>query len=185
MPSARILAVCGPGNNGGDGLVAARHLKYFGHPTTILYPKATTNQLFCDLITQANVSKVPTLQELPEDFAESYDVILDAIFGFSFQASGEIREPFGSIMTKLGQATLPVVSVDIPSGWHVEEGYQGRGFESPACLISLTAPKLSAALFCGRAHYLGLRMVPDELLDKYGCRPPVQYPSSAQFVRLP
>ena len=39
MQRARILTICGPGNNGGDGLVAARHLQLFGHPSTIYYPK--------------------------------------------------------------------------------------------------------------------------------------------------
>ena len=83
--------------------------------------------------------------ELPEgsaaELASDYDVIVDAIFGFSFQADGEIRHPFGPLINTLNQSGLPVVSIDIPSGWHVEQGYQGKGFTSPSCLISLTAPK--------------------------------------------
>lgn len=57
----------------------------------------------------------------------------------------------------------PVVSVDIPSGWHVEEGdVEGDGLR-PEMLVSLTAPKRAARLFAGRHHYLGGRFVPPQI----------------------
>ena len=41
LPPCRVLTVCGPGNNGGDVIVAARHLSMFGYTSSLYYPKST------------------------------------------------------------------------------------------------------------------------------------------------
>ena len=81
--------------------MASRHLQLFGHSCTLLYPKETTNVHYLDLLTQAEKCKVARISELPEDIAANYDLVVDAVFGFSFQAQGAIREPFGGIIDKL------------------------------------------------------------------------------------
>jgi hydroxyethylthiazole kinase-like uncharacterized protein yjeF len=80
----RVLCICGPGNNGGDGLVAARHLFQFGYSPTVVYPKRPNKPLFINLATQMEMMGIPLLDGLPEgDLKDSTDVILDAIFGVS------------------------------------------------------------------------------------------------------
>ena len=110
-----------------------------------------TEQHFVNLVQQCQDVGVPILDELPTEFLEegtgAYDVVLDAIFGFSFK--GEPREPFASILKAImaAQASNPelqVISVDVPSGWNVDEGdTTGLGF-LPNVLISLTTFSLSA-----------------------------------------
>jgi NAD(P)H-hydrate epimerase len=96
------------------------------------------------------------------------DVVLDAIFGFSFKPP--VRAPFGAALPLIARAGLPIVSVDIPSGWDVERGDDvapdagGLGLGVPVLLypdvlVSLTAPKEGVRKFAGR-HFLGGRFVP-------------------------
>ncbi|KAM3857968.1 NAD(P)H-hydrate epimerase [Diretmus argenteus] len=176
-----LLVICGPGNNGGDGLVCARHLKLFGYEPTILYPKRPNKPLFQGLTTQCEKMEIPFLTEMPEAkvIDEAYNLVIDAIFGFSFK--GAVREPFGSILGVLKKTTVPTASIDIPSGWDVEQG-SADGLQ-PDMLISLTAPKKSAAMFRGRYHFLGGRFVPAALERKYQLNLP-QYPGTDCVLRL-
>merc|ERR1719419_1283865 len=177
-----LLVICGPGNNGGDGLVCARHLKLFGYEPTILYPKRPNKPLFQGLTTQCQKMEIPFLTEMPEAklIDEAYNLVIDAIFGFSFK--GAVREPFGSILNVLKKTTVPLASIDIPSGWDVEQGSSTDGLQ-PDMLISLTAPKKSASLFRGRYHFLGGRFVPPGLERKYQLNLP-QYPGTDCVLQL-
>ncbi|XP_006925276.2 NAD(P)H-hydrate epimerase, partial [Pteropus alecto] len=62
-----VLVICGPGNNGGDGLVCARHLKLFGYQPTIYYPKRPNKPLFTGLVTQCQKMDIPFLGEMPPE----------------------------------------------------------------------------------------------------------------------
>ncbi|CAN1349101.1 Phosphatidylinositol 4-kinase beta 1 [Linum perenne] len=188
----RVLAICGPGNNGGDGLVAARHLFHFGYKPVICYPKRTPKPLYSGLVTQLESLSVPfvAVEDLPSDLSKEFNIIIDAMFGFSFH--GSPRPPFDDLIQKLvhlhdpnvaDQRTPCIISVDIPSGWHVEDGDVNGGGIKPDMLVSLTAPKLGAKKFLGMHHFLGGRFVPPTVRDKYKlCLPP--YPGSSMFVRI-
>jgi NAD(P)H-hydrate epimerase len=180
----KILLVCGPGNNGGDGLVAARHLNLFGHDSVIVYPKRSSKQPhYANLIKTCEDLGIPILDSMPEDLS-SFATIVDAIFGFSFV--GTPRAPFDHIIQQMMDAQrhykIPIVAVDVPSGWNVDEGdVAGLGFQ-PQVLVSLTAPKLCAKKFKGR-HFCGGRFLPPILADKYGITMP-PYPGTAQIMEL-
>ena len=114
-------------------MVASRHLTQFGYRCTIVLPKPSNSPWFKSLIAQSKKFDVPILDSLPA-IAESGssssssdsktsiakpDLILDAIFGFSFDASKPIRAPFDSMIKFMATQSAPVVSVDVPSGAQV------------------------------------------------------------------
>jgi NAD(P)H-hydrate epimerase len=130
----------------------------------VVYPKRTDKPLYHGLVTQLRALNIPfreaddTINGPP--LKERYDVVIDAIFGFSFK--GAPRPPFDTLLDMLKPAAAPpaLVSVDIPSGWHVENGDESVGGLRPDMLVSLTAPKRGARAFQGAFHYLGGRFVP-------------------------
>ncbi|KAK3364578.1 YjeF N-terminal domain-containing protein [Lasiosphaeria hispida] len=179
----RILVAVGPGNNGGDGLVAARHLRHYGYQPTIYYPKRSKNDLYQRLAKQLEDLEVPFVDDFPAALG-STDHVVDAIFGFSF--SGEVREPFPAVIRALEETEVPVTSVDAPSSWNIEDGPPpsgaiGSAF-NPGVLVSLTAPKPLVRHFKGR-HFVGGRFVTPAIAKKYDLDLP-EYEGIDQVVEV-
>ncbi|KAK0105995.1 hypothetical protein ONS95_004502 [Cadophora gregata] len=178
----RVLIACGPGNNGGDGLVAARHLWHYGYKPTVYYPKQSKNELYQRLSTQLKNLNIPFTEDFSTALGDS-DHVVDAIFGFSF--AGQVREPFPAVIEALQRTSLPVTSVDAPSSWDIEDGPPASGPGSsfnPTVLVSLTAPKPLVKYFKGR-HFVGGRFVSPDIQKKYNLELP-EYEGIDQVVEV-
>lgn len=106
--NGRILVCCGPGNNGGDGLVCARHLAILGYKCTIYYPKRTDKELYRNLVTQCSSfgDAINFIESCPTTVDE-FSLLIDALFGFSYKPP--VRETFLPIIRTLEKATIPIV----------------------------------------------------------------------------
>lgn len=104
-----MLVCCGPGNNGGDGLVCARHLALMNYKPAVYYPKHTDKELYKNLTHQCCSMGVEIINECPSiDQAKGqYSLIVDAIFGFSFKPP--VRDAFVPILDLLKQSGIPIV----------------------------------------------------------------------------
>lgn len=191
----KVLVLVGPGNNGGDGLVAARHLKLWkGYDPVIYYPKKTTKTpLYSNLVTQLHQLQVGEIEELSQvqSLLESGGVklIIDSLFGFSFKPP--IRPPFNDLIGFLSanhNKMPPIISIDIPSGWDVDDGpINDETNIKPTMLISLTAPKPCAKFFNSSevVHYLGGRFINQQMAHKYGIEDLIDmYKGNEMIVKL-
>eukprot|EP00698_Gefionella_okellyi_P006826 TRINITY_DN163_c0_g1_i6.p1 TRINITY_DN163_c0_g1~~TRINITY_DN163_c0_g1_i6.p1 ORF type:complete len:207 (-),score=34.83 TRINITY_DN163_c0_g1_i6:49-669(-) len=180
----RAVVLVGPGNNGGDGLVAARHLFHFGYMPSIILPRAPKpDNIQARLVKQLHTLQIPISSEIPSTV--SAEILVDAVFGFSF--SGAVRAPYDGALRLLKSSVgqMKIVAVDIPSGWDVERGNVNELGPDPDMLISLSAPKTCAKfLRPDTLHYLGGRFVPPSVAQKYQLSLP-PYAGAEQCVRLP
>ncbi|KPJ68601.1 hypothetical protein AMJ44_06250 [candidate division WOR-1 bacterium DG_54_3] len=120
-----VAVVCGVGNNGGDGLVAARHLFNAGVKTSIyligkassLKPDPKTNLNILKKMKQ-NIIQIRLAKDLKG--VKKADLIIDAIFGIGL--SSEVREPYAGIIEYLNRSKKPILCVDVPSGLDADSG---------------------------------------------------------------
>jgi NAD(P)H-hydrate epimerase len=165
----KVLLACGPGNNGGDGLVAARHLFHYGYQPTVFYPKPTKQPIFEGLQKQLKGLKIPFTDDFDGDIKKT-DLVVDALFGFSFRPP--VRAPFDTVIQGMIDSKVPVLAVDIPSCWDVEGGPPAQGEVGsdfmPEYLISLTAAKPCVSHFKGQRHFIGGRFLSQDFAGKFG-----------------
>jgi len=128
---ASVVILAGPGNNGGDGFVVARHLAIAGirAEVALLAPRekttgdADTNLRVLEAMgfqVRALAGKVEAvLGELRPMLAEA-DLVVDGLLGTGTR--GEIREPYASAIGAVNDARRPVLAIDIPSGLDPDTG---------------------------------------------------------------
>jgi hydroxyethylthiazole kinase-like uncharacterized protein yjeF len=139
-PQGPVRILCGKGNNGGDGWIAARRLRRMGFEVEAI-----------DLWSG----------DVPDDFASWLDgsgAVVDAIFGTGFE--GAPREPALSAIEAINRCGVPVVACDIASGVDASSGeVEGAAVEADLT-VSFHAAKLGQRIAPGKWHSGELRVVP-------------------------
>ena len=144
--------VCGKGNNGGDGLVAARRLAESGYEVEalLLWPR---DELSPDATANLNRFDGSVREVGPADVAaalEGSGVVVDAIFGTGF--SGAPRAPADGAIEAINACGAPVVAADIPSGVDAATGeVEGAAVEADVS-VSFHAAKLGHWIAPGKWH---------------------------------
>lgn len=126
LSADRILAVCGTGNNGGDGVAAARLLKESGYDVTVLVlgQKERCSSELQQQLSIAECLDVPIFWDsdspITETRLQEYSIIVDAIFGIGL--AREVTGKYAQCIRALNASGKDIVSVDIPSGIHAGSG---------------------------------------------------------------
>lgn len=169
------LVLVGKGNNGGDGIVAARHLIEAGIGAELLFagdPGALTGEAALQRDIAAKMG-IPAGVYKPGTVAwERYAGVVDGLLGTG--AAGAPREPAASLIREANASGLPIVAIDIPSGLDADTG----GVHEPCIRADVTVAL--AFCKCGLMQYPGAGVagrvvvraigIPAALADRYGVR---------------
>lgn len=146
-----VSVVCGPGNNGGDGLAAARHLANAGANVKVhLVVPAEAYRAGSDPAIHLAVVLAMGLAVRDDLDLGGAGLILDGIFGTGLTRA--VRPPFGSAIEAINGAGSPVLAIDLPSGLDANTGaILGMAVRADVT-ATMGARKVGFALGDGPAH---------------------------------
>ena len=167
---SRCVVLCGKGNNGGDGFAVARHLAHNGYAVQLLCP-AGLDVLTDDAAANARSAlrlgiPVCTGYGGAEAMLSACDVVVDALFGFGFH--GAMSDADAQLVEMLNASECRVVSVDLPSGLHADDGVVAGPAVRADSTVTFSAYKRSAFLYPAADYYGELELcdigIPHEVL---------------------
>lgn len=126
LTGKRVVVLCGKGNNGGDGFVAARHLSEFGANVAVaLVESLPVTEIAKNMFTELRFTNVKTVHfydspELIKSMLASADYIIDAIYGIGFH--GCVPDTMIPIFSAAENSHASVIAIDIPSGAQCDTG---------------------------------------------------------------
>jgi len=150
-PMKRWAVLAGKGNNGGDGIAAARHLTEAGCSCEIILA-VPPEQLGADAALQLKAARsfgIPVQVFSPGATPwHRYDGIIDALLGTG--TAGAPREPYASMIREANDSGLPIVAVDIPSGLDADSGKVYEPCIRAVQTVTFACSKVGLALYPGK-----------------------------------
>ena len=160
----RAVVVCGKGNNGGDGFVAARHLARWGVRVAVVAVEAPADLREPTAGNASRLDEVSSIRLMGFDPAmldrelRRADVAIDAVFGTGFR--GVPEDEWAEAIAALNASPAPVIAVDIPSGVNGATGAVDGDAVRADLTVTFGAPKVGVALLPG-AELAGVVRVAD------------------------
>jgi hydroxyethylthiazole kinase-like uncharacterized protein yjeF len=146
-PSHRVVVVAGPGNNGGDGFVAARLLAEQGYGVTVLLLGDRVRLKGDAALAAGKWTGAVTID--PEVLADA-DVVIDALFGAGLDRP--VEGTAHSTIERMNALGAPVVAVDLPSGINGTSGALMGAAVNAAQTVTFFRKKPGHLLLPGRLH---------------------------------
>lgn len=171
---ARVLIICGSGNNGGDGYALARHLHNAGVDIALVPLKSPRPETDAG-INQTICSRMSLRRFSFEQIDDVHDVslIVDAIFGTGLDRP--VTDEAAEVIQWINQSGKPVLSVDVPSGMDCNSGEElgvavraSRTVTFAGLKVGFLEPHADELL--GEVDVVDIG-VPTEVLERFGKRP--------------
>jgi ADP-dependent NAD(P)H-hydrate dehydratase / NAD(P)H-hydrate epimerase len=161
-PVGPVRVVCGKGNNGGDGFVAARHLAAMGFEVEALlvWP---AEELRGDAAANFKRFDGALVEGEPGARLAGSGAVVDAIFGTGF--AGEAREPAAAAIAAINSCGAPVIACDVASGVDASSGEVAGPAVEADLSVTFHAAKLGHRVAPGKWHAGGLRVAPIGIPD--------------------
>jgi ADP-dependent NAD(P)H-hydrate dehydratase / NAD(P)H-hydrate epimerase len=154
----RVIVVAGPGNNGGDALVAARFLHQRGAIVSAsIMPSPDPNSLAGRHALTVRRLGIPIF-DAPQGVDPFADVLIDGLFGTGIHLP--LHDPAPRIIAAMNASGAPIVAVDVPSGMDADRGAGQDGAVRAAATVTLVAPKtgLRGTVNAGRVFVADIGM---------------------------
>ena len=165
----RVAVLCGPGNNGGDGLVVARALHARGADVTVLVAtspregddRGANRRLAERLAAEAASGDAASgdaepgdaafrIASAPGDLRGPFDAVVDALLGTG--VAGKLRPDVAALTAWINGQTAPVVALDVPTGVDATTGAAAEGAVQASVTVAFGAAKAGLLVGAGPAH---------------------------------
>ena len=117
FPRRPVVVLCGPGDNGGDGYVAARYLRDAGWAVTVA---GTPAEALKGAAAEAARAWGGAVRDIDAGALDGAELVIDALFGAGLKRS--LSQDFQGVLRKAEAARIPIVAVDLPSGLNGDTG---------------------------------------------------------------